>query len=279
MDIERGQAGALPFAAVGRGPVVVVLGGLAPVTGVRSDRLVRSMLGGMRVLARTRRVLLVNRRPDLPAGMTMAQLAAEHADGLREQFGEPVDLVGVSTGGSIAQQVAADHPDVVRRLVLISSACRLGGLGRCAQAEVARQIRAGDRRTAVGVAAAAAIPARWAKPIVRRVGAALATRFIPTDQDAADLATTIEAEDHFDLAGLRPVTSPTLIIAGGRDRFYPQALFRQTSDLIPGSKLQIFARRGHISVMTDRRAQATVNGFIGWDGRPVDIAVESHSLS
>jgi pimeloyl-ACP methyl ester carboxylesterase len=53
--------------------------------------------------------------------MSMAALAAEHADALREAFAEPVDLLGMSTGGSIAQQLAAEHPRVVRRLVLVST--------------------------------------------------------------------------------------------------------------------------------------------------------------
>jgi pimeloyl-ACP methyl ester carboxylesterase len=262
VHIERGRAGTLPFAAIGAGRPVAVLAGLAPVTGVDSDRLVRPLLGGMRILADTRQVLLFNRRPDLPAGMTMAQLAAEHAAGLREQLGEPVDLVGLSTGGSIAQQLAADHPDVVRRLALISCACRLGGLGRSAQAEVARLIRAGDRRGAAGAATAALMPGRWGRPIVRRLGSALANRLIPTDQDAADLATTIEAEDRFDLAALPPIEAPTLIIAGGRDRFYPQAVFQETAELIPGSQLRIFARRGHMGVLSDKQAQALLTGFV-----------------
>jgi pimeloyl-ACP methyl ester carboxylesterase len=34
--------------------------------------------------------------------------------------GVPVHVVGISTGGSIAQQSAIDHPLVVRRLVLLS---------------------------------------------------------------------------------------------------------------------------------------------------------------
>jgi pimeloyl-ACP methyl ester carboxylesterase len=70
-------------------------------------------------------VFYLNRRPGLPSGLTMPMVAGEHAEALQAAFGGPVDVLGVSTGGSIAQQVAADHPQVVRRLVLISTGCLL----------------------------------------------------------------------------------------------------------------------------------------------------------
>jgi pimeloyl-ACP methyl ester carboxylesterase len=45
----------------------------------------------------------------------MAALARGHADAIREGFaGEPVDVLGVSTGGSIAQQLAARVAELLR---------------------------------------------------------------------------------------------------------------------------------------------------------------------
>ena len=57
----------------------------------------------------------------MPVGMSFQALVAEHAAALRENFDRPVDLYGVSTGGSIAQQLAAEHPHLVRRLLLVST--------------------------------------------------------------------------------------------------------------------------------------------------------------
>ena len=130
--VERGTMGNLPWAAVGSGPPVVLLPGLTPVTGVAGDTTVRVMLAPARELARERRVFAVNRRAGLPVDLTMSDLAGEHADALRSFFGGPVDVVGLSTGGSIAQQLAAEHPDTVRWLALLSTACRLGVIGRAA---------------------------------------------------------------------------------------------------------------------------------------------------
>ncbi len=61
-------------------------------------------------------------------------------------------------GGSIAQQLAADHPSVVGRLVLVSTACRLGRTGRLAQRRVAARLRACAVRRAFAVMAAELVP-------------------------------------------------------------------------------------------------------------------------
>ena len=252
----------LPWAAVGSGPPIVVLAGLAPSTGVASDGFVRSVLAPVRQLADHRRLFAVNRRAGLPSDLTMSRLALEHADGLRAQFGSPVDVVGVSTGGSIAQQLAAEHPDTVRRLVLISTACRLGPTGRTMQAEMATELRAGRVRQAGGVAMAGLLP--WAGPVARGIGWLAGPRMVRTPPARADLLATLDAEDEFDLATCAgTIEATTLIVAGGRDRFYSPELFTETAALIPGSRLSVFDRRGHISVAQDRRALAQIAGFLG----------------
>jgi hypothetical protein len=94
MAPERGTLARLPFAAVGEGAPVVVLPGLAPVTGVEGDGMLRGTLGPLAALAGTRRLVLFNRRPGLPAGMTMSQLADEPAEAIRDGLDPPVDVVG-----------------------------------------------------------------------------------------------------------------------------------------------------------------------------------------
>jgi pimeloyl-ACP methyl ester carboxylesterase len=263
METEHGTMGRLPFAAVGAGAVVVVLPGLAPMTGVDGGGMVRGMLGPLAGLAKTRRLVLFNRRPDLPRGITMAGLADEHAEAIREGLQPPVDLVGTSTGGSIAQQLAADHPDVVRRLVLVSSACRLGPTGRTLQRRVAARIRAGATRQALAVFAAGLVPPHRGQLAAGLTAYALGPRRVTTSAgDLDDMATTIEAEDAFDLAGCPAIRARTLVLAGRDDRFYSPALFEETAALIPSSKLRLFDRRGHVTVMTDPDFRQEIAAFL-----------------
>ena len=260
-QIERGWMGAIPYAAVGAGQPLVLLAGLSPVAGEAGDGLVRSVLAPVGQLASQRRLVVLNRWAGQPPGLTMSELAAWHAEAIRGHLGRPVDVVGVSTGGSIAQQLAADHPDTVQRLALVSTACRLGPAGREMQARVAALLRAGSTRQAVAVVAGGITPA-GVRTLARAAGWAAAHRVITGPAAAADLIATIDAEDAFDLAACEhPIQARTLIIAGARDRYYSPGLFEETAALIPRSQLQLYPRRGHITVTRDRRATANLVGF------------------
>jgi pimeloyl-ACP methyl ester carboxylesterase len=263
VDIVRGTAGRYPFASIGDGPPLVVFAGLSPSTGVRSNVVVQGAVGPVTALAITRRVVVFNRRPRLPRGMTMAELAAEHADALAETFALPLDLIGESTGGSIAQQLAADRPEVVARLVLASTACRLGPLGRDLQRKVGQAVRAGQHRRALAVAAASLVPPHRGQGLAAAVGWLSAGRVVKDDGDWADLATTIEAEDDFDLAHCAaPIQARTLIVGGAQDRFYSPSLFAETARLVPNSRLRLVESRGHITVLRDPLVRREIAEFL-----------------
>ncbi|WP_243763577.1 alpha/beta fold hydrolase [Allobranchiibius sp. CTAmp26] len=261
--LERGELAGVPFASAGAGRPLVVLPGLSPMTGVESDQLVRGSMAPVQRLADRRRLVVLNRWPNLPRDLTMAALARGHADAIRAGFpGESVDVLGTSTGGSIAQQMAVEYPDVVRKLVLLSAACRLGPLGRRDQARVAGLLRTGSARAACRSAGASLAP-RLLRPLGGAVGWLSANRVLSSTQSADDLLATLDAEDGFDLASCNgSIRAPTLIVAGGRDRFYSRALFNETEQLIPRSQLYTRPRRGHSTVTFDPRAGATIRGFL-----------------
>jgi pimeloyl-ACP methyl ester carboxylesterase len=82
----------------------------------------------------------------------------------------------------------------------------------------------------------------------------------PCDLD--DVATTIEAEDTFDLADCPTIRARTLILAGAQDRFYSRALLHETETLIPGSELIMLDGRGHITALSDKRFTAALERFL-----------------
>jgi pimeloyl-ACP methyl ester carboxylesterase len=208
----------------------------------------RFVLGSYTKLADRFTTYLVTRKPGLPAGYSMADIAADHAAMIEEEFGGQVDVVGTSTGGSIALQLAADRPDLVRTLVIHSSACRLGPLGKDLQLLVAELAARGDWRSVSTLMMEAVIPRhgpwrRLARPLVWVGGRFMS---LGKPKSASDYVITIEAEDRFDLKDrLGEIAAPTLVIAGSADPFYSPALFRETAAGIPNARLVLYEGMGH----------------------------------
>lgn len=71
-----------------------------------------------RLFARDFRVYLFDRRPDVREGITIRDLAGDVACAMDALGIQNADVLGVSQGGMIAQYLAIERPDLVRRLVL-----------------------------------------------------------------------------------------------------------------------------------------------------------------
>ena len=80
---------------------------------------------------------------------------------------------------------------------------------------------------------------------------------------------TVAAEDTFDASPeLHHITAPTLLIVGGRDRFYSPELFRETADRIPDARLSLYHDKGHVGVMTHKPAIREIVDFLRADDQP-----------
>jgi pimeloyl-ACP methyl ester carboxylesterase len=235
--------GGLPYLAVGDGPPLVVFSGLtaehANPTGLER----RFQLQSLKPLARHFTVYAVNRKPGLPAGATIADLAGHYAEAIARQFPGPVLVHGISTGGSIAQQFAIDHPQLVRRLVLAATACRLSSHGRAVQRRYAELTRRG-------------------RP--RRAYAALGPTLAATVAGGRAFAALMWL-----VGGGQGVEDPSdMLVAGARDRLHSPELFRQTAARIPGARLALYPGKSHSRVLTHRPAIAEIVAFLTADDRP-----------
>jgi len=242
------------YAEAGEGPVLLLIHGM----GGSSE----NWQAVIEPLAREHTVIV----PDLPGHGRSAPGGGDYsvgglAAGLRDLLlvlgHERATLVGHSLGGGVAMQFAYQFPEIVERLVLVSS----GGLGP----EVSLLLRAAALPGAGTFIAATA-------PLVRRLGAGLRRverhgRGPSTDvaevvhgygllaageRRAAFLATVrsvigiggqrVSAVDRLYLAEAVPV----LIVWGARDRLVPVHHGEQAHRDIPGSRLEIFENAGHL---------------------------------
>jgi pimeloyl-ACP methyl ester carboxylesterase len=87
--------------------------------------------------------------------------------------------------------------------------------------------------------------------------------------DPSDMLVTVAAEDAFDASQqLHHIAAPTLLVAGGRDRFYSPELFRETAERIPGARLRLYRDKGHAGVLTHKPAVREIVAFLRADQQP-----------
>jgi pimeloyl-ACP methyl ester carboxylesterase len=255
------SAASLPHFHQGSGAPLVVVPGLSGRRGTPAR--LRQWMQHQEVadFVDNRAVWSIDRRHDLEPGITIAEIAAEYAETIGELFDGPVDIMGISTGGSIALQLAADHPDLVRRLVLVSSAHRLSDRGRDTQREVAALLREGRPRKAAAVFLANTGSTRL-NHTVRGWAGLIAHRAVVGHLDP-DLLVTLDAEDDFDLEErLGAIEAPTLIAGGERDSFYSCELFENTSRRMPNARLSLYPGAGHLGTQGNPRLAREILTFL-----------------
>jgi len=172
--------------------------------------------------------------PDGP--YSMGQMVAD-AEAICDHFSlRDVCFVGLSIGGMIAQGLAVKRLDLVRAMVLCSSAAKNG------QPEPWH-----DRATTARVSGLATLlPAtfeRWNEDLSTQTLA----QTLLTSMSAEGYAATCEAIAGTDFytptSGLR---LPTMGLCGTRDRATPPDLVRETTELVPGSTFHLIHNAGHL---------------------------------
>jgi pimeloyl-ACP methyl ester carboxylesterase len=177
---------------------------------------------------------------------------------------ERATIVGHSLGGGVALQFAYQYPERVERLVLVAS----GGLG----AEVHPVLRAAalpgaSAAIALSVHRGLRLPALAAATLIARVGlldpadveetghvwqglADRSTRqaFLRTLRSVIDVrGQSVTSRDRLYLTA----AIPTLLIWGARDPILPVGHARAAADALPGARLEVVARAGHLPHRSD----------------------------
>jgi poly(3-hydroxyoctanoate) depolymerase len=183
---------------------------------------------------------------------------ARQAVHLLDALGHPhVDVLGVSFGGAVAQQIALDNPHRVRNLVLASTMCGLGGIP-------------GNPI----VLALLSTPLRYYSPTFFRLtakilyGSATDTNGeLLRDQTNARRArppslwgyagqlTAISGWTS--LPWLHRIQNPTLVISGDADPAVPPINARILAHRIPNSELELVHGAGHLLLLEQPESSAT----------------------
>ncbi|MGE5850477.1 MAG: alpha/beta fold hydrolase [Candidatus Methylomirabilota bacterium] len=205
----------------------------------------RSWTNQLRGLGQVLRVLAI----DLPGhgdseAISEARLEAyaDAARGALDALGTgPVFAAGHSLGGAVAQLFAARHPDAVTGLVLVSTCARLPESNGFLESYY-RYLPAPIRKLLFFSMTKKILFA----PTAPREAILLGMEEIRSCRPETIL-TDLAVARSMDLQDVaRGIRVPTLILCGGRDKLTAPALSQELSQLIPGSRLLILERAGHM---------------------------------
>jgi len=228
----------------------------------------QSRPGGLRMIA----VDLPGHGESDPAtGAGVEQYEAVIADFLVALECGPVVVVGHSLGGSIAIELAARRPELVRGLVLIASCVRLPLIDSVGERLVG--FLPGPLRRLLFFS--------MAKKVLFAPGAtAEAIEIAMRDLRACrpeTLMADVRAARSMDLtAQAASLEVPTLVLAGARDRLTTPALAERLHALIRRSRLAIVEDVGHMLPMeAPERVNREIAAFVGSlaDAQPASPAV------
>lgn len=255
----------LPFARLGRGPeILVTIEALSFKHEPPAGFALKMFVNSFRDLAREYTIYQIGRKPRIPVDYGFPNMAADVAHVIRRLSPDPVDVMGISTGGQIAQYLAADFPALVRKLVLISTAYRLSEYGARTERKSAEFMARGN----VGRALATLMDEVYPKGLKRALLKGLARLFgrlvVGNVEYPDDYVAEVRGDCEMDFqARLPEITAPTLLVSGELDAAYAADDVHTMADLIPRATLKLYPGYGHnLSGTKHEEVLAEVRAFL-----------------
>ena len=196
-----------------------------------------------RTLAKDFTVYVFSRRRDLPSWMTTREMA-EDLNSAMEALGlTSAAVVGVSQGGMIAQWLAIDHPDKVKKLVLVVTASRPNAV---LKKVITRWIRMASRDDYKAIMLDTADRSCSAKRIrqSRLIYGMLGSVGRPRSFDRfVAQARSCLTHDAYDALGR--ISCPVLVIGGTDDKIVTPRASTEMAARIPDCRIFVYAGLGH----------------------------------
>ena len=188
-------------------------------------------------------VYVFSRRQTLAPGMTTRDMAEDLNLALEALHLSQAAVVGVSQGGMIAQWLAIDHPDKVRKLTLVVTLSRPNPTIRDVIARWTDMAKRGDYRGLMLDTAERSYSekrlrkARLAYRLLGSIGKPRSfERFLIQ-------AASCAAHDAY--AELRRIACPTLVIGGTEDKIVTGEASKEIAGQIPNCALYLYEGLGH----------------------------------
>jgi pimeloyl-ACP methyl ester carboxylesterase len=252
----------VPFVKAGSGPapIIVLNGGQAFVRRPTPARAQRDAKRIARLLPKGRSIYVLGYDPAPSADHSIATIVRDVAQILRDETG-PAAVMGISFGGFVAARLAADHPDLVRELILMVSAHRFSPEGR---RSIDRQLECAWTGDLEGFLDEFGLIFRrpWLNWLIRWRFRHERKRLHETMNDPAVIVRGLNAIAGEDLGSdpswLARIAAPTQIVGATRDPFFDVAALEETARHIPFAQLKLFKHETHMLPVERARDVAKV---------------------
>lgn len=248
-EVETGYfESGLPYVKIGQGSNIIVnIEALTYKHEPASGFVLKQFIKDSKPFLDNHTIYLIGRKPNLPPGYFMDQMADDYARVVKEDLKKPVIIIGASTGGQIAQNIAANYPELVQKLIIISAAYRISKQGEEIERRSAEYFAQGKYgkylSTSMELIYDAGIKRSLLKGFIRVIGKLLVRKV----KYPNDYLVEVEADREMDFKErLKDIRAPTLILSGVRDICYAVEDVQETSEGIPNSELILMMITGII---------------------------------
>lgn len=209
-------------------------------------------------------VWFLGRKPNMPTGYSVADMAEDVAEVIEAQFHGTVDaVVGISSGGLLAQYLAANHPGSARSFVLMLAAGSITDRGRDLDHRWALARAEGRHADAARVFTELILPE--GAPVWQQRAVALLMRAVPSGEGVpvGDILVEAEAELVFDAREVLPrIKDPVLLISAEKDLYFPAEIVDETASLITDCTVVRLKGVGHLGAMMSGKASKAALDFL-----------------
>jgi len=191
--------------------------------------------------------------------------ATEQYGQILDQLPTPVDVLGISMGGFIGQELAARYPELVAQLVLTVSGWQVAEGGRPI---IKRWLQYADQQRWYRLQSEAATelysPRDWRRYLLASTFGTASQLFLPRPAVPTDVSRSLTAILDYDATEVLPeIEANTFVIGGGSDPFFPESVLRETADRIPHAEVFPVAGAKHGAFdERKRRHDTAVKAFL-----------------
>ena len=186
-------------------------------------------------------------KSDKPEGKYDLEQMADDAIAVLDAAGiESAHVVGLSMGGAISQIIALKHPNRVRSLTLVATACR----NHQWRADLLQSWA--DMASNEGMGSVGKEAARWmiGPRSFRRILPALGSigplqLFNPANAFVSQVQAILTTDDRSLNADLGNIECPTMVVVGNQDILTPRGDAEEIASLIPTAELVIISGGAH----------------------------------